>query len=368
LLVIQIPKRPTQRSIGKLPAPNHAGRTANHSRCRCSGIWVAAKGIGDSACGDLAEYARGEAAAEAVAPRLGERATHYAVGQYPFDGDALAQGSHGVDTAEGVAAADAFIDTRLYAIEAGMDGGLQHQSFRNSQGCGYRRCHLQRDLSHHLIDDETDEDVRKIPAGVGQADGVVQHIAVAVVALAVVGELDEGVGGEKTPQIRVIDPSVHVDQADAVQVFVSGEAPGFDAVRGRGAAPVGRAAFAPGFEAGAFSDLAVLVEDEVYRAQVIPEQVAGLCIFAGDLDGDGVAVGADVVAVAGAAVAAGDALQITHIVDGFGDDTGVAGGIEAGSGPQAPAQAYGEACLQVDLWGLQAGRYYDWEFFECLIE
>ncbi len=69
-----------------------------------------------------------------------------------------------------------------------------------------------------------------VSGGVHQVQRVVDHVAVAVVVLAVQGILDNRVGAQHPAQGGVVDPPVHVDQADGVEMFVAGEA----TIQGRG--------------------------------------------------------------------------------------------------------------------------------------
>jgi len=108
-------------------------------------------------------------------------------------------------------------------------------------------------------------------ARVGEAQGVVEHVAVAVEALRGLRELHDGIGREETPEFRVVDPAVHVDQAQLVQVLVAGEAARrlqrHDERFGR--LPVGLAPLAVGVERQALGLGASLVGDDVDRAQVV---------------------------------------------------------------------------------------------------
>ena len=120
--------------------------------------------------------------------------------------------------------------------------------------------------------DALEQFLEEEPGGVGIAERVVQYIAVAVVALRVAGELNNGIGREKTAQVRVVHPPVHVDEGDAVEHLVAGVA-----AQGGGAGQLvhrrgrrGRAALAPGIVGQALGD-------DADGAQVVSVQVAGAC-------------------------------------------------------------------------------------------
>lgn len=79
-----------------------------------------------------------------------------------------------------------------------------------------------------------------VPARIGIFQRVIQYIAVAVIALAVIWCLYDGVGGEEAAEMRVVDATIHVYQADRVEVFVAGEAAlGIGLEGGEGTAVVG---------------------------------------------------------------------------------------------------------------------------------
>ncbi len=64
--------------------------------------------------------------------------------------------------------------------------------------------------------------LEKIPARISIAQRIVVDVAVAVEVLRVVRRLDVGVRRDEPPQFRVVDPAVHVDQAQPVQVSIRG--------------------------------------------------------------------------------------------------------------------------------------------------
>jgi len=59
---------------------------------------------------------------------------------------------------------------------------------------------------------------------VRQRQWSIVDIGVAVVALSVIGVGDDGVGAEEAAQGGVVEPGVEVDQAEARDLFLSGEA------------------------------------------------------------------------------------------------------------------------------------------------
>ena len=63
-----------------------------------------------------------------------------------------------------------------------------------------------------------------IAARIGVAEGIVQHIAVTIIALREGGLGDEGIGGEESADIRIVDPPVHMDETGAFQVLMAGVA------------------------------------------------------------------------------------------------------------------------------------------------
>src|SRR5579863_3409520 len=85
----------------------------------------------------------------------------------------------------------------------------------------------------------------EVAAGIDPRERVVEQVGIAVVALAVVGRLDEGVGGEEAPDGRVVDPAVEVDQADAVHLLLAGEAAGEHAYQREGRQGIEAAGVAP---------------------------------------------------------------------------------------------------------------------------
>ena len=64
----------------------------------------------------------------------------------------------------------------------------------------------------------------KEAAGIAEAKRVVEGVAVAVVALAVVGHLQKGVGADETTNEGIIHASVHIDKFKFIKMFVHGEA------------------------------------------------------------------------------------------------------------------------------------------------
>ena len=114
------------------------------------------------------------------------------------------------------------------------------------------------------------------PARVRVAERVVVDVGVAVEGLGRGRVRHEGVGGEEPAEGGVVDTAVHVDQADAVEVLVAGEAArGLGVGGGRGAGgPVGEPALAVGVEGQALDHDAGLAGDALHRAQVVAVQVA----------------------------------------------------------------------------------------------
>ena len=62
------------------------------------------------------------------------------------------------------------------------------------------------------------------PAGVHRVQRIVHHITVAVEILAVFRHLNIRVRAEETPDLRIVDPPVHVDQAAVIELLVTGVA------------------------------------------------------------------------------------------------------------------------------------------------
>jgi len=140
--------------------------------------------------------------------------------------------------------------------------------------------------------------LQKIPAGIGIAQRVVLHIAVTVQGLQIGAVTHKGVGTQKTPNLRIIHPSAHMDKADVVQLVMPGKAlVGGGAVQcerrngqvatlvGGETAPVAQDALqlrqthgpslAPGIETEGFHLCPALVGDHGDAAQVVLVQVAG---------------------------------------------------------------------------------------------
>jgi hypothetical protein len=65
-----------------------------------------------------------------------------------------------------------------------------------------------------------------VPGWIHAAQGVVEHVAVRVEALAAERVLNEWIHAEKTAQRRVVGAAVHVDEAVRVEMFVGREAAG----------------------------------------------------------------------------------------------------------------------------------------------
>ena len=124
------------------------------------------------------------------------------------------------------------------------------------------------------FEDLLDEEAR----GVGVGERVVVGVGVAVEALGTVGRLDKGVGGEEASEGGVVDPAVHVDQPDAVEMLVAGEAARGFPVEGvrRTRLPVGQAPLSVRVVGQVRDHGAGLVGDGLDRAQVVLVQVTGL--------------------------------------------------------------------------------------------
>ena len=126
----------------------------------------------------------------------------------------------------------------------------------------------------------------KVSGGIGEAEGVVENVAVSVVVLKVVGGLKMGVGGEEESNDGVVDASVHVDEVYAVEHFVTGESSiaGELMVAKGGGRPVLRiAGIAPAVEGVLCKDLCAGVGDGDDGAKVVVVEVV-----AGDGFGGGV--------------------------------------------------------------------------------
>lgn len=108
-----------------------------------------------------------------------------------------------------------------------------------------------------------------IPCGVGPTEGVIPYVAVAVGVLQVLQITDDRIRLQHPPDQRVVEPSVHVDQPDVVELFVAGVAAAgavvgrFTPVDDQAAcavvAAVGVAAFAKGVVGVAGGEVAGLV-------------------------------------------------------------------------------------------------------------
>ena len=142
--------------------------------------------------------------------------------------------------------------------------------------------------------------IRK-PRRIGSGQGIIHHIAVAIIALWVVRVRNGGVGGDHPAQFRVVDTPVHVDQATG-QVFVAGKAsaePG-----GTGTAPL-----AKGIVAAALDGTAGVVGDGGKAAEDVGMPVVGLILAALAFDDDGDTAG-DIEVVAFGADATGGLLFV----------------------------------------------------------
>jgi hypothetical protein len=115
----------------------------------------------------------------------------------------------------------------------------------------------------------------KISTRVNKAQGGVEHIAVAVVALAVFRVLDKGVGAEETGNQWVINPSIHVNEPKGIKVFMECITT-VDAIACRQVVhrpALGIAAAAESIKAVAFGDLAIAAGYFGQAALVVFEQV-----------------------------------------------------------------------------------------------
>ena len=154
----------------------------------------------------------------------------------------------------------------------------------------------------------------QIAAWVGVSEGVIEDVAVAVVALDVAFELDEGVGADEAAYRGVVDAAVHVDELEGVEHFVPGKAavarPCVVFPVGVGAPVVGLDALAPGVVGEFVFSYEGVVDGGDEGAEVIVEEEAYFTLLTatrGGLFGVGAedAVGAgDVVAADGAGDAA----------------------------------------------------------------
>ena len=122
--------------------------------------------------------------------------------------------------------------------------------------------------------------LENIPARVGRIQRVVEHVAVAIMALGVVRELYHGVGLHKAPQRCIIDTPVHVDDAHRIEHLMAGVAAGGVAgieghQRQRRQLPPGHgiAPLPPGIVAQRPHHRAHPVRDDRHTAQVVLEQV-----------------------------------------------------------------------------------------------
>ena len=136
------------------------------------------------------------------------------------------------------------------------------------------------------------------------------HVAVAVVGLGVLRELHLGIGADEAAELRVVEPPVHVDETDVVELLVADEAIVGLHRRNHDAAhdlPVRVPAPAEGIEAQSLDHVAGFVGDHVHGTQVVAVQIAGLFAAVAGLgiDGDGLTTREDVVPVFADAVFAG---------------------------------------------------------------
>src|SRR5690554_1214137 len=170
-------------------------------------------------------------------------------------------------------------------------------------------------------------------ARIGCIERVIPDVAVPIIALGVAGCLDERVGLEEAGQSWIVNPSIHVNQAHFVQLFMAGVTaagsfgePLRDHI-GHQIPAIGVATLAPRVKAHGLDDVAAFVGDNVGRAQVVgvDERFIRLALLLeaaagfngvngtghGSAPGDGVAV------------ARLDAFDVAQVAGGFGDQDAV---------------------------------------------
>ncbi len=112
-----------------------------------------------------------------------------------------------------------------------------------------------------------------MPAGIIVLDRIIQDVAVAVEGLTVVRELQNRISTQEPSKNRIVDASVHVDEADFVEHFMAGEATlGVGRIESRriDPTPVGViAAIAPGVKAEELDDGSLLVSYFADAAEVV---------------------------------------------------------------------------------------------------
>jgi len=114
-------------------------------------------------------------------------------------------------------------------------------------------------------------------AGIGELERIVVDIAVAVEMLAVQQVLDDRVDAGELGELGVVNPGIHMHEADAGQLFlvrIAARGAARDAA-GRVIRAVGEAPLAPGVVAIALHHRCGLVGDDGDRAQMIGVEVAG---------------------------------------------------------------------------------------------
>ena len=111
----------------------------------------------------------------------------------------------------------------------------------------------------------------KEAAGIAEAKRVVEGVAVAVVALAVVGHLHKGIGADETANQGVIHAAIHVDELKFIKMFMHGEATS----RAKGN---GHISISPGL---CIAAAAPGIETEIFRAAFLVYQrcKASLMVF-----------------------------------------------------------------------------------------
>ena len=97
-----------------------------------------------------------------------------------------------------------------------------------------------------------------MPAGISISQRVIQNISIPIKILAKLWDLDIRIAAEEATDLGIVDPAVHVDEAEVIEHFVAGEAAmvvgsagdswvgGLGALGGPG---IGIPTFTPGIEA-----------------------------------------------------------------------------------------------------------------------
>lgn len=111
--------------------------------------------------------------------------------------------------------------------------------------------------------------IAKMPCRIGEPQGIVDDVAVAIEGLGVIGLRHDAVGGHELADAGIVEPRIEVDQAGGGHLFLVGVAAGGgggDAAAGRIAA-VGIALLAPGVITQPLHHIAALVDCGIQRTR-----------------------------------------------------------------------------------------------------